>query len=242
MARFVRHESCPRCGSRDNLGRYDDGSGFCFGCHYTEKPDLFQFNPNRSGTDGKNQATLDGRVHSDIPTSVSESLRQLYGITVRQLLGANAWWDADREQLCFPYRDKDGELVCVQRRNYNPYRASKAKYLNEGETYEVFDLIVGGSSSFPRTVVITEDKLSAMKVSNVCDAIPALGTTFQTHKLIELMKRGYQTIVVWLDSDKWREAREISDQCKWVGLSSKTVLTPLDPKEYDNTQIVEYLK
>ena len=113
--------------------------------------------------------------------------------------------------------------------------------MNEGETYEVFDLIVGVNSSFPRTVVITEDKLSAMKVSNVCDAIPALGTTFQTHKLIELMKRGYQTIVVWLDSDKWREAREISDQCKWVGLSSKTVLTPLDPKEYSNEQITTYL-
>ncbi len=106
----------------------------------------------------------------------------------------------------------------------------------------MFDLIVASSSQFPRTVVITEDKLSAMKVSNVSDAIPALGTTFQTHKLIELMKRGYQTIVVWLDSDKWREAREISDQCKWVGLSSKTVLTPLDPKEYGNTQIMEYLK
>ena len=111
--------------------------------------------------------------------------------------------------------------------------------MNEGETYEAFDLIAPHKG---RMVVITEDKLSAIKVSNVCDAIPALGTTFQTHKLVELLKRGYQTVVVWLDSDKWREAREISDQCKWIGLSSKTVLTPLDPKEYSNEQIAEYLK
>jgi twinkle protein len=32
----VGHEPCPECGSRDNLGRYDDGHGFCFGCGYYE--------------------------------------------------------------------------------------------------------------------------------------------------------------------------------------------------------------
>ncbi len=31
----IAHEPCPSCGSRDNLARYDDGHGFCFGCgHY----------------------------------------------------------------------------------------------------------------------------------------------------------------------------------------------------------------
>jgi hypothetical protein len=29
---IIRHEPCPHCGSRDNLGRYDDGHGYCFGC------------------------------------------------------------------------------------------------------------------------------------------------------------------------------------------------------------------
>ena len=32
---FLRKEPCPSCGSRDNLGRYTDGHGYCFGCgHY----------------------------------------------------------------------------------------------------------------------------------------------------------------------------------------------------------------
>jgi twinkle protein len=39
MAEFVRHESCPGCGSRDNLARYSDGSGWCFGCKRYEKGD-----------------------------------------------------------------------------------------------------------------------------------------------------------------------------------------------------------
>lgn len=35
----VGHEPCPECGSRDNLARYDDGHGHCFGCGYYEKGD-----------------------------------------------------------------------------------------------------------------------------------------------------------------------------------------------------------
>ncbi len=32
----IGHEPCPECGSKDNLGRYDDGHGYCFGCEYRE--------------------------------------------------------------------------------------------------------------------------------------------------------------------------------------------------------------
>lgn len=34
---YLFKEPCPSCGSRDNLARYSDGHGFCFGCHYYEK-------------------------------------------------------------------------------------------------------------------------------------------------------------------------------------------------------------
>ena len=33
---FIRHEPCPSCGSRDNLGRYSDHA-FCFGCGHFER-------------------------------------------------------------------------------------------------------------------------------------------------------------------------------------------------------------
>jgi twinkle protein len=32
----VGHEPCPSCGSRNNLARYSDGHGFCFGCQHYE--------------------------------------------------------------------------------------------------------------------------------------------------------------------------------------------------------------
>jgi twinkle protein len=33
---LVAREPCPVCGSRDNLGRFDDGHGYCFGCNHYE--------------------------------------------------------------------------------------------------------------------------------------------------------------------------------------------------------------
>lgn len=39
MGRFVRHEPCPKCGSKDNLARYEDDSAYCFGCAHHEKGD-----------------------------------------------------------------------------------------------------------------------------------------------------------------------------------------------------------
>lgn len=36
---FIAKEPCPSCGSKDNLGRYSDGHGHCFGCGHYEHGD-----------------------------------------------------------------------------------------------------------------------------------------------------------------------------------------------------------
>ena len=90
-------------------------------------------------------------------------------------------------------------------------------------------------------MVITEDALSAIRIASQCDAMPALGTNVPAHKIIAL-KPLYEFITIWLDRDKWREAREIAEKCQWVGLSANTVYTELDPKCYSDLEIKEYLK
>jgi twinkle protein len=35
----VQHEPCPSCGSKDNLARYSDGTGWCFGCGRYDRGD-----------------------------------------------------------------------------------------------------------------------------------------------------------------------------------------------------------
>lgn len=100
----------------------------------------------------------------------------------------------------------------------------------------------GKHHGLEHNLILTEDALSAIKVAEIADAAPCLGTAFQTHKVTEVRNRGYQRVVVWLDSDKWREARHIADTCKWLGMSASTVLTEKDPKEYSLDEIAEYIK
>jgi len=71
--------------------------------------------------------------------------------------------------------------------------------------------------------------------------MPALGTNVPAHKIIAL-KGSYEFITIWLDRDKWREAREIAEKVQWTGLSANTIFTELDPKAYTDKEIEEFLK
>ena len=51
----IGHEPCPECGSRDNLGRYDDGHGYCFGCGYWE--------PGEGQAGGQQEKKVSKSVH-----------------------------------------------------------------------------------------------------------------------------------------------------------------------------------
>lgn len=240
MARFVRHEKCPQCGSRDNLGRYDDGSAWCFGCHYRERSSGDTFIPaelsNSSSVDelGRLQLVVDQCTYT-LPEKCLDYGRR-FGLTSVDFLKAEAKWHPRTESLIFLYYDKGKALCCIQGRSFSDQPKTR-KYHNWGSTYNVIDI----NGTRGSTLVITEDKLSAIKVSGVCDAFPALGTTFQLHKIVTVKQLGYQRVVVWLDHDKWRESREIMDQCKWLGLSASSVLTEDDPKCYSHKQIEEYL-
>ena len=44
---FVGHESCPKCGSRDNLARYASGRGHCHGCGHNEFPVDGDYDPSQ---------------------------------------------------------------------------------------------------------------------------------------------------------------------------------------------------
>jgi len=244
MARFVRHARCSRCGSRDNNGIYDDGSEFCFGCKKYCPPQAQTFVPESrdSGGDGVDGSTaLLERIHQESTTALPSTIVEYaagYGLSVPVLLESGGRYFPRSNALIFFYRGIDGELCCAQARSFGGQGKSYPKYFNWGSTYHTFDLGERRTTS----LVVTEDKLSAIKVSGVCDAIPALGTSFQNWKLVEALKRGYEHVYVWLDKDKWREGREICDKAKWLGLSATALLTDLDPKCYTHETIKEYLK
>jgi len=58
-SRVIAREPCPKCGSRDNLARYDDGHAYCFGygCGYFEKGDGME----------RPEVVKDGRMYRSNP-------------------------------------------------------------------------------------------------------------------------------------------------------------------------------
>jgi hypothetical protein len=236
MANFVSHEPCPSCGSRDNLGRYSDGSAFCFGCHYVERATTSPFVTERNGKIERNAhgVSLPEDASTELHLDAIQWLSR-YGLGGAEILRANLRWSPSWQQLLFPFYDEDGNLCCVQAKNFNPKRASKAKYYNVGDKSEHTTLF--GNTD---TVVLVEDCVSAIKVGMVETGYPLLGTSISRERLAWLVDR-FKRIVVWLDRDKWREARDIADSARFLGVLSNTVFTELDPKEYSLDEIKERL-
>jgi len=85
-SKFVRHESCPECGSKNNLARYDDGHAVCFGmsCGHYEPPskDNVSFDDTPRFTTNTRRLELTG-VHADITDRrISAKTCKKYNVTV----------------------------------------------------------------------------------------------------------------------------------------------------------------
>jgi len=240
MAKFLRHTSCPRCGSRDNLGEYDDGSSYCFGCHFSQPASRSRYVTERENSNSDDEIGV-----CPIRGSTSYDPRPMAswndcGLRVEELLLFGARWDSDREQLNYPLRNLRGETVAIQSRNYNQSRSKTQKYFNQGKLEEAYP-IVRSDGRHGRRLVITEDILSSIKIGRQCDAMAALGTSLPSHKIMALAPL-YESIRVWLDSDKWRESMHIAESFQWLGLSAKSIYSELDPKFYSNDEITEFIK
>ena len=68
-SKFLHHNPCPQCGSKDNLGVYDDGHMYCFGCGYYESGNESKVVDINKGT--KNNLVL-GEVKSLAKRKINE--------------------------------------------------------------------------------------------------------------------------------------------------------------------------
>jgi len=231
---FLHHEACPSCGSRDNLGRYADGSAYCFGCHYYERPN--------GSVDPRNRETGKSKDFAQPPSDCgyefsSECLSWLekYGLTVQELYERQVVWSPQRQQLVFLF-----ENGIWQARNFGEF--AKTKYFTQGNVNEHLPVYcrVGGSVGDSPTVVLVEDCISAIKIARQQDSMPLLGSNISHQKLYRL-KHFYEEAVFWLDSDKYAEAQKLAQRAKLLGLKTKVIFTELDPKEYNDQTIAKLL-
>lgn len=248
MSTFVRHEPCPTCGSRDNLARYSDGGGHCFGCGYSE----------RGGGGSVQQKPATPSVRS-LPSDLGHYYNSKvvawlnkYEISVEDCIRNNIEWSPSREQLIYKFYGSSEDLVLWQARNFREGTTHKSRFFTFGTPNDVIARYVGSEVSSTdgdserlvgKTGVIVEDAISALKVSQAgaYDGIPCFSSNISRNKLARLA-RLYEKLIVWLDSDKYKEAVGLSTRAQMLGIDSTVIFTELDPKEYSLDHIREIIE
>lgn len=234
MGTFVSHEPCKNCGSRDNFARYDDGGGFCFGCHYSERATHAPMRNMANDTEGKYHHALPDDIGHNFGSKAVEWLSRFH-VDVPTAIRNGLVWSPSREQLIFQLGN------CWQARNFRD--GSRSKNFTSGDVNEclhVYD--VGRPDAKGSTVlVIVEDPVSALRIGALQPAMPLLGSHLAAARLNAVAKL-YTSLVFWLDSDKLKEARSMAERAKYMGLSTRVIYTDLDPKCYTDNELVEILK
>lgn len=230
MSKFLYHESCPQCGSKDNLGVWEDGHKWCFGCKYYE-----QGHTNVKHVHEQTQEKpKDTRGFPDdaayyVPAVPMKWLLSC-GITHTEQRLFGIQWSEKQQLLCWHIG-----TIGWQGRCFSP--TAKTKYISHGKIHETpFILEQRGES-----LVLVEDFISALRVSKYLPCMPLFGCVVSLEMLTRLSKR-FKTVLVWLDADKLDNARKIGLNANTVGLDSRVIYTTKDPKEYSNDEIKQTLE
>ena len=186
-SKCIAHEPCPSCGSRDNLGRYDDGHGFCFGCRYWEPGEFNVAPPQRQ----RMTFPLKGQPEPLLPKrGISEEVCQKYRV------------HREGNQLFFHYFGRDG--TCTGAKVKTPDKTFRWEGSNpDGQLFgqQLF-------SSSGKRVVITEGEIDALScyqaysgnwpMVSVPDGAQSAKRAIQ--KQLEWLQ-GYEEIILFFDND-----------------------------------------
>lgn len=183
-----------------------------------------------------------------------------YYITEEDIQQCNLFWSEKYQRICFPYysryglNDQDGQksymLFCWMRsvnkevRNKWVFVGQKnveMYYLQSSTQDEMF---MSGHPNTPpvkrhwyRTLVIVEDQISCVRISNHLDCVSLGGTNINNPLLLPLMLM-YDEIILWLDGDE--AGRRASDRFikKYKLYRDIKVITTLrDPKCFNKKEM-----
>lgn len=215
MGRFLRHEPCPECGSRDNLAIYDDGSAFCFGCRYTRRRTMLPHHEPE-----EKQSFVSYVYSSKLPQVALEWLAK-WGLLNR----TEYWkWAPAQERLCY---EQDGFVIGRRFGNTGP------KWVSYGSKPLT---LFGEFAKMYNKIYLVEDIVSAMVVAKYAASIPLYGTY-----IIEPVKHYILStpvpVVLWLDRDKAKDALQIASRLQQLHDNVSVVITERDPKYYDKLPV-----
>lgn len=201
---LVAHEPCPSCGSKDNLGRYDDGHGFCFGCGHYEAGDKME-------ATSKSKPKKPGML--PVGTFGAIAARNLTEETCRKFGYHKATFDGQTVQVA-PYYDKDGQLVAQKVR----LPGKEFVFLGNPKEATLFGQNVAGSGG--KRLVITEGEIDAMSVAQAFNlSWPAVSVPNGAQGAVKAIKanlefiESFDEVVIAFDMDEpgQKAARECAE-------------------------------
>ena len=218
---FVRHEPCPKCGSKDNLARYSDGHAVCFtgGCDYYERAsgEVIESKPQ-----AYRKLEMNGVVASIPDRRISEATCKKFGVTVEyDTAGAIS-------KHHYPYFDKDtGAQVGAKTRIVD----NKSFYAS-GEFNNVG---LFGQQAFKgggKYITVVEGEADALAVSEMFDGKWAVvsirsgasGAVKDIKANLEWLET-FENVVICFDSDKAGQE------------ASRAVLDLFTPNKAKNVQL-----
>jgi twinkle protein len=189
---FVKHEPCPECGSKNNLARYSDGHGYCFGCEYWE-----------SGEDEVE------RAYNKAEVVTLEKMTAIY----RGMRGITA--DTMKFYGCYTYLNSKGE---EQYQDYvYPSGGVKSRLFPKDfrakdgfKSDELFGMNLWNAGT-SKTVTITEGELDAMSVyqmmhnpkySNPVVSLPSAKPSRKLWENVHDWLSSFDKIILSIDNDE----------------------------------------
>lgn len=191
---FVKHEPCPECGSSDNLARYSDGHGFCFGCNHYEKGE------GDGNTDGvppprRFEGFVAGEYRDLTKRGINEKTCRKFGYMVGTFNGQTVH--------IAPFHDKEGVIVAQHIR----YRDKGFAWVGEPKRAGLWGQQLWRDTG--KMVVITEGEIDAMSISQLQDnrwpvvsiKSGAQGAKKDVAKAIDWLE-GFESVIFAFDMDE----------------------------------------
>jgi twinkle protein len=196
-SKFLHHDECPKCGSRNNVAVYSNGGRHCFSadCDYHVNGETGE----ETEVSTPSNLNMAGVVSSIPNRKLSENTCRRYQVTVQYAP------DGTIESHYYPYYDRDtGELVGAKK------RVVKTKQFSASGNHTNVGLFgqkhCRGKGKY---VVITEGEIDAMSVYEMFgqkyDVVSLrAGASSASKEIKENLEwlEGYDSVVVCFDQDK----------------------------------------
>lgn len=241
---------CPEnCGSGEKLSVTHSMKSYwcnCYRCGFTDieykgKQSLAEL----SRIQELNKAAEEIELTLDLPKDFTNDLPRharmwLFsaGITPTVWMQHRIGYSKQLDRVILPVYDYEDNLIWYQCRALQA--GQKPKYLQPARDRSTIMFRVTRSREDVERVIVVEDILSAIRVGKHINTVSLLGTKITTAQAADLGK--YNEVTTWLDSDTAgrRGAYKIRKTLSLI-TSVSNILTPLDPKELSDKEIVRNL-